>query len=412
MKYGLIGERLPHSFSKEIHEALGRYSYELCELERDDVRDFITKKEFEGINVTIPYKEAVMPYLDFISDEAKKIGAVNVVVNRNGKLYGYNTDFSGMKLMILKADIDIKGGKVLILGSGGTSKTAFAVSEHLGAREIYIVSRTPAPGEISYDDALKNHADTDFIINCTPVGMYPKPDVSPIYLDGFENLSGVIDVIYNPLRTKLICDAKKRNIKTVGGLYMLVSQAMSAAEYFLNEKIDESITEKIYKNILSQKENIVLIGMPGCGKSTVGEALAKRLGRELYDTDAELEKKIGSVTDFITTHGETAFRAEEKEVIRELCIKASGAVISTGGGAVLDCENTDRLKRSGKIYFIDRNIDLIVPTSSRPLSSNREALEKRYRERYGIYTASCHKRIENNKDKNSVINAIAEDFEN
>ncbi len=409
MRYGLIGEKLPHSFSKEIHEKLGRYEYELIEIERESLGSFIKKKDFAAINVTIPYKEAVIPYLDGISDEAEKIGAVNVIINRSGKLFGYNTDFLGMKNMLKWGKIDLYGKKVLVLGTGGTSKTASAVAASLGAKSILRVSRTPSVGEISYETATTSEKDADIIINTTPVGMFPRVDESPISLEAFTALSGVVDVIYNPLRTRLINSAKRLGLPSVSGLYMLVSQAVLAAELFLGESLPEGTTEKIYSEILCEKENIILVGMPGCGKTTLGEMLSKKLGKSLFDSDSELEKQIGNVGAFIKSEGEGSFRAKESEVIKSLSL-SSGAVISTGGGAVLRSENVERLSQNGRIYFIDRDISLILPTESRPLSSDRASLEKRYSERYGIYMSSKDRRIENNASPEAALEEIIKDF--
>ncbi len=412
MKYGLVGEKLPHSFSKEIHEKIGLYKYELCEVAKEDFDIFAEKKDFKGINITIPYKQSIIPHLYFISDKAKAIGAVNVAINKDGKLYGYNTDFEGLRSLILREGFDFSGKTVLILGTGGTSKTARAVAEDLGALNVVNVSRKEQAGAITFGDTVLKYSDADFIINTTPSGMYPETENIPYDMDLslFASLSGVIDVIYNPISTKLVNSARKLGISAVGGLYMLVSQAVAAAELFTGEKLGKEVCEKIYRELLSEKENIVLVGMPGSGKSTVGALLSERLGKAFYDTDEELSKKTGNISEYINKNGEAAFRKAESETIKELSGNTTGAVISTGGGAVLKYENVESLRRNGRIYFIDRDISLITPTKSRPLSSDREKLQKLYNERYEIYLSSCDKRIENNGSPEECADKITEDI--
>jgi shikimate dehydrogenase len=285
MEYGLIGEHLGHSFSAIIHGKIANYPYELKELSQTELPAFMQKKDFKAINVTIPYKQAVIDYLDEIDENAKKIGAVNTVVNRSGKLIGYNTDFFGMKALADKIGVSLEGKKVLILGSGGTARTANAVAASLGADQILTVSRSDKENCITYESVYKDHLDAEYIINTTPVGLYPNQDgtdgqlPTPIDLTAFPNLKGVLDAIFNPLRTNLICHAKKNGTAADGGLYMLVAQAVYAAEKFLDTALDKSIIDRIYDELRSQIENIVLIGMPGCGKSTVGKRLAKLLNR-------------------------------------------------------------------------------------------------------------------------------------
>ncbi len=387
MEYGLIAEKLSHSFSKEIHNKLADYTYELKELKQSELKEFILKKEFKAINVTIPYKEAVMPYLDEIDDKASVIGSVNTVVNRNGKLYGYNTDFFGMKQLCLKNVISFKGKKVLILGSGGTAKTAYAVSKDMGGAEIYFVSRKKTDNTVTYDEAKNNHFDADIIINTTPVGMYPNIDKSPINLSDFKCLTAVVDVIYNPLKTKLVLEAEKLGIKAVGGLYMLVAQAKAACERFLNKDINEDILDRVYKEVLVLKQNVVFVGMPSSGKTTVGKMVAQRLSRDFFDTDLLVFKKTGMTpAEIINEQGEKAFRIIESEVISEVS-KLSGVVIATGGGAILNDENIENLKKNGLIWFIDRPLESLKTGSDRPLSSSKEELLKRFDERFPKYNA-------------------------
>ena len=388
MKYGLVGKTLKHSFSKEIHSLIADYPYNLIELSETEFDDFFKAKDFDGVNITIPYKERVIPYLDYISDEAKSIGAVNTVVNKNGKLYGYNTDYLGLKSLIERTG-DINGKTVAILGTGGTSKTAYAVCESLKAKSIVKVSRNKTAGVITYDELKNDYQSIDVIINTTPVGTYPNIFDTPIDLDGFNNLSLVIDVVYNPLETRLVQNAKEKNIKADGGLYMLVAQAVKASALFLDGDYDEKLTDKIYGVIKSQKQNIVLTGMPSSGKSTIGRILADRLGREFIDTDQLIEKNANKkIPDIIKEQGEVAFRRLERDAIKEVS-KLSNKIIATGGGVILNENNILDLKLNGKIVFIDRSLDLLLPTSDRPLSSSKEDLKKRYDERYDIYLATA-----------------------
>ena len=410
MLYGCIGEKLGHSFSKEIHNMIATYSYELKEIPSDKVDDFMREKSFLGINVTIPYKEKVMPHLYEIDEGAMAIGAVNTVVNRGGRLFGYNTDFWGMKKLLEHAGITLQDKKVAILGTGGTSKTAKAVARHLGAKEILTVSRRKDAGTIVYDELYQKHKDVEVIINTTPVGMFPNADVSPLDLSFFKMLSGVCDAVYNPLSTHLICQAKKRGIPAEGGLYMLVAQAVRASEIFMDTVYDDALLENIYKKILSKKKNIVLIGMPACGKTTVGQQIAKTLGRPFTDTD-ELVVLTGgeSIPDIFAKYGEKEFRRRESAVIKHASTLL-GNVIATGGGAVINQSNVNNLMQNGHIFFLDRSLSLLLPTEDRPLGSTKEAIEKRYNERYDIYCASCHTHIDADQDVETVANTIIEEF--
>lgn len=412
MKYGCIGEHLKHSFSKEIHNALTDYEYDILEIPKEELADFAEKKDFLAINVTIPYKELIMPHMHYIDAHAKEIGAVNTIVNRSGKLYGYNTDFHGMSELIRHAGIQIKGRKVVILGTGGTSKTAFAVAKALGAKEVLRVSRSAREDAIIYDELYEKHSDADVIINTTPCGMFPNISDSPIDISKLKNLSGVIDAVYNPLRTSLILDAKKRGISAEGGLYMLVSQAVRASEIFIGTTYPNNETERIYKKIVRDKENIVLIGMPASGKTTVGNILAEKMDREIIDTDELISMRVGkSIPVIFSEYGEEYFRRIESEIIEEVSSK-TGVIISTGGGAVLNENNVNALRKNGRIYFIDRPLDALIPTSDRPLASTREAIEKRYNERYSIYTSSSDVIIDASCDAHSVADKIERNFSN
>lgn len=408
MEYGLIGEKLTHSFSKEIHTKYFGLNYELKELSPDEVEPFLMKKDFKAINVTIPYKQKVMLYLDFISDEAQKIGAVNVIVNREGKLYGYNTDYSGLRLMLEASGVDFKGKNVLILGDGATSKTAFAVAEDLGAFGIKKASRKKNENTVSYAEAsaLKN---TQIIINTTPVGMYPNIHETLVNISDFPNLEGVFDVVYNPLRSRLVVDAKNQGITAMGGLYMLVAQAVFAAEKFGVKNIDTAITDKIYNEILNQKQNVVLVGMPASGKSTIGKLLAEDLGIEFIDTDIEIVKTYGEIAHIFEEMGESGFREIEMKIIKEIAT-LQGKVIATGGGAVLRKENVNALKQNGKVYFLDRPLEDLVVTNDRPLAQTSAMLAKRYKERYQIYCDCADIRIDASGSKESVLSSIKGDF--
>ncbi len=406
MLYGLIGEKLGHSYSKEIHAAIADYDYELRELAPDEVESFIKGKEFNAINVTIPYKEKVMPYLDFISDEAKSIGSVNTVVNNDGRLYGYNTDFAGMCAMIAHYGIDVSGKKVLILGTGGTSKTANAVSRALGAGDVLTVSRSGGNGRITYPEAYEKHSDAEIIINTTPVGMYPKTEDCPIDISAFSKLSGVIDAIYNPLRTVLVSNSIKRGIPACGGLYMLAAQAVYASAHFQGKELAPELIDKAFEMVEREKQNIVLIGMPSAGKSTVGRRLAELTGREFYDSDDVVTPLLGMpINDYFALNGEAPFRAFERQVIAELS-KKSGCVIATGGGVPLFPENTERLRRNSVIVFIDRSPEKLLATPDRPLSRDPEKLKRRYNERYAIYKKESDIQV----DGDGSVDEVAEEI--
>lgn len=407
-EYGLIGEKLGHSFSKEIHEQVAEYTYNLIELNSEEFHEFMCNAGFKGINVTIPYKRQVIKYLDRMSHVASDIGAVNCVKNIDGKLFGHNTDFDGLMALIEHAGIDVRGKKALILGTGGTSETAMAVLKNMGAYNIIRVSRTGRDKAVSYEDAASLHSDAQIIVNTTPCGMYPNVDAQAVNLDSFPLAEGVIDVVYNPIRTKLVSQALEKGIKAEGGLYMLVAQAVKASEFFLSMRFNDDVTEKIFKGILARKTNIVLTGMPASGKSTIGKILAKKMGRELFDTDALIVKKAGmTITDIFKKYGEEHFRNLESEVIKEVSLK-SGVIIATGGGAVLKKENIDALKQNGKIFFRNRAVEKLVPTGDRPTASTKEQIMKRYEERYPIYMKTCDYVV---REQDSLEKAAAEILE-
>ena len=387
-KYGCIGKKLTHSFSKEIHAKLADYAYDLIELAEEEIAPFFEKKDFAAINVTIPYKQTVIPYLDSISEVAERIGAVNTIVNKDGKLCGYNTDYYGMKALIERIGIDLTGKKVLVLGTGGTSKTARVVAADMGAAEILTVSRRKTDHYITYEEAVQKHADANVIINTTPSGMYPDCESRPIDITEFTQLTGVVDVVYNPLCTNLVLDAKQRGIKAEGGLYMLIMQAVVAVERFLDTRIAKEVADQVFASIYASKENVVLAGMPGSGKSTVGKLLNIE-GFEFVDTDEEIEKRCGcSIKELIQEKGEAHFRALETEVIREVS-SMNCRIISTGGGAVLKEENVRALKRNGKLYFLNADLSRLQATDSRPLSDTQEKLARLYTERMSLYTGTA-----------------------
>lgn len=411
MKYGLLGEKLGHSFSKEIHARLADYEYELRELNAEELDALFRKKDFEAVNVTIPYKQTVIPYLDEISERAKTIGAVNAVVNRDGKLFGDNTDFAGMRALAIHAGADMKNKKVLVLGTGGTSKTARAVAKDLGAREVLRVSRTKKEDAVTYEEAAEKHSDAQIIINTTPVGMFPKTNASPIALSAFPKLEAVLDAIFNPLRTELVLSAQEKGITASGGLYMLVAQAVYASALFLNKETDEKKTDEVYKEILNEKRNIFLIGMPSSGKSSVGKKFAEMTGKEFEDTDTTLVKKFGEpIADYIRKNGEKAFRDAESEVIAEAA-KERGKVIATGGGAILREENVREMKRNGVTVFLDRDLSLLTATSDRPLSSTKEALERLYNERFPIYEKAADVTVKSNDEIGAVAQAVRKELD-
>lgn len=390
MKYGLIGKTLKHSYSKIIHEMFGEYSYELVSVEEKEIAKLLENEAFGGFNVTIPYKKIIMPYCDEISDRAKKIGSVNTVVKKNGKLLGYNTDYAGFLAMANRAKITFNGKKVAILGSGGTYNTAFAVVKDNGAREIVSVSRS---GEFNYKN-IEKWNDCEIIINTTPVGMYPDNGNSVLNLDDFKNCQGVIDVVYNPLKTKLVFEAQKRGIKATGGLYMLVFQAKEAFELFVGKKLTEKDVDLVFEKLKNDMTNIVFIGMPGSGKSTAGKYYAEKSKKELLDLDALIEEKAKmSIPEIFERFGEERFRDLESERVKEIGVK-TGAVISCGGGIIKRKENLYPLAQNGKIVWIKRDVRSLE-TSGRPLSKDITALLKMEKERTPMYREFADLIIEN-----------------
>ena len=401
-KYGLLGEHLTHSFSPLIHSRFGDYPYDLYEVERDELEKWVRSNDLAGYNVTIPYKQEIMKYCHVISEGAEKIGAVNTVVKcQDGTLFGDNTDYYGFSYMLSKLPVDVGGKKALVLGSGGASKTVQTVLSELGA-QVVVVSRS---GQDNYHN-IANHKDAYLLVNTTPVGMYPHCPCSPVDLNVFENLSGVCDVIYNPAKTQLILQAEKLGIPTVSGLPMLVAQAKRAAEIFLMKEIDNSLIEKTEKEIASTTRNIVLVGMPGSGKTTVGKLAAKILGRRFTDSDEEIERVTGTTpSEIIRSKGEGEFRRIETQVLADIC-KESSLVIATGGGAVTVEDNKDLLRQNSVVVFIDRNTESLA-TDDRPLSVN---LLELYKKRLPMYNSFAHIKVDGNKSADEVAEDVIKAF--
>ena len=399
MRFGLLGRKLGHSYSPQIHNLLGGYPYELFEREPEDVADFLKNGEFDGINVTIPYKKTVIPCLDEIDPLALRLGAVNTIVRRNGKLKGYNSDYFGFRSMVQRTGIAVAGKKALVLGSGGASVTAQAVLEDLGA-EVVVISRS---GENNYQN-LHRHADAALLVNTTPVGMYPNTGEAPVDVSVFPALEVVLDVVYNPARTQLLLDCEKLGIPAFNGLWMLVAQAKQSAQWFLDTPLPDSLVADIHGRLRSQMENIVLIGMAGCGKSTIGRLLAKETGKTFRDADAEIEKLAGrTIPEIFARDGEAEFRRLETAVLSELG-KQSGLVIATGGGCVTRVENHPLLHQNGRILWIRRDPGKL-PTAGRPLSQKTDPAVL-YEQRKPLYAAFADAAVENEGTLGEVLTAI------
>jgi len=408
IRCGLIGEKLSHSFSPQIHSHLCDYSYTLFEMSENEVGEFVRSNKYDSTNVTIPYKKTVMPFLEEISDEAERIGSVNTIIRtESGALRGENTDYFGFSYLLERSGIEISGKKVLILGTGGASLTARAVCADMGAESIIFVSRN---GKINYTNVYERCANTEVIINCTPVGMYPKNLVSPIELDRFPALVGVADMIYNPAKTKLLLDAERLGIKNINGLSMLVAQAKRACELFLGETIENSEIDRICSMIEAETGNIILVGMPGCGKSTIAKALAEATGRELIDTDELIVKnEERSIPEIFAAEGEEYFRECESRVAADVG-KMSGKIISTGGGIVTRASNLDSLRQNGTIFFIHRELELLS-RDGRPLSQGAN-LEEMYQKRHPLYLTFADFTVDNCTTVDECAEAIANIFLN
>lgn len=405
MRCALIGEKLSHSYSRLIHKKFGMYSYDLVELPPDNLKEFVEHGGYDAFNVTIPYKSAIIPYIDKVETLAMQIGAINTVCRLGGKTYGYNTDILGMAYMLKRAGIALGGKHVMIFGSGGTGKTAEMLAKKNGAASITVVSRS---GSVNYKNFYELQQ-TQIIINTTPVGMYPYSDISLADLSKFRNLEAVADVIYNPMRTRLMLQARELNLKYAGGLYMLVAQAKYSMDIFVKNRHPDEIIEQVYKYLLSRIINIVLIGMPGSGKTSIGKAVARRERRRYVDSDAEIVASEGrAITEIFAEKGEEYFRKKEKQTLF-LLGSQNGMVISTGGGAVLDRENYYSLKANGRIYYLEREITDLA-TRGRPLSTGTEALKKLLEQREPLYKAFADVTVENDGDFFSCVDKILEDI--
>ena len=379
-RYGLLGQTLSHSLSPQIHALFGEYTYELIEKQERELASFFADPSVAAMNVTIPYKKTVIPFCTELDDVAKRIGSVNTVRFDGDAVRGYNTDYYGFSYLLTQSGIAVAGKKVLVLGSGGASATVCCVLKDKQAREIVVISRS---GENHYGN-LERHRDAEVIVNTTPVGMYPETSAAPVSLAQFPVCEALVDLIYNPLRTQLLQDAEQRGMKTANGLPMLVAQAHRAAEIFFWKSLDKGLIENGLRVLERQFRNVVLVGMPGCGKSTQAGLLAEALGKYAVDTDAVVEQTTGmSIPAIFEQQGEGAFRCLEAEAVQELS-KSGGKVIATGGGAILTRENRDALRQNAVVVFLERELDELS-TSGRPLSKSREALEELYTQRLPLY---------------------------
>lgn len=407
MRFGLLGRKLGHSYSPQIHALLGDYEYPLYEKEPEEIEEFMTSGEFDGMNVTIPYKETVIPYMSQLSDTAKKIGSVNTVTRMpDGKLYGDNTDYYGFSYLLESAGFDVKDKKVIVLGNGGASKTVVCVCTDKGAKEVTVISRR---SETDNYESISKHYDADYIINTTPVGMYPDNGKSPIELEFFKSCKGVADLIYNPSKTQLLLDAEKLSIPAVNGLTMLCAQGVKAAESFTKQKYDNGKAKEITKKLESQMLNIVLVGMPGCGKSTAAKLISSMLGRELIDTDELIKEKEGrEIPEIFKDNGEEYFRNAESLAVKHAG-KQSGKIIATGGGAILRDENKAALRQNSVVVFLKRDLSQL-DTDGRPLSMNNP-LEEMYKKRLPHYEAVCDITVEVAPEKEETARRILKGLE-
>lgn len=399
MKFGLLGRKLGHSYSPMIHSMIGSSPYDLYEKEPEDLEDFLRNGDFDGLNVTIPYKKDVIEYLDEIDPLALRLGAVNTIVKRNGRLKGYNSDYFGFRSMVARSGLNVAGKKTLVLGSGGASATARAALEDLGAQALVISRR----GENNYGN-LALHADAALLVNATPLGMYPNTGAAAVDVAQFPHLEGVLDVVYNPARTQLLLDCERLGIPCWNGLWMLVSQAVQSARWFLDRELPDSLVADIHRRLRNQMENVVLIGMPGCGKSTIGRLLARETGMRFVDADAEIELMAGkSIPEIFDRDGEEEFRRLETQVLSELG-KQSGLILSTGGGCVTRAENYPLLHQNSRILWLRRDVDKL-PTAGRPLSQSTPPAVL-YEQRKALYEAFADAVVENEGTLGEVLTAI------
>lgn len=408
MEYGLIGGKLGHSFSKQIHERVGGYPYQLVPLPtEEEARAFLEKRDFKGINVTIPYKKLVIPYCHWVAPQAAAIGAVNCLVNREEKLYGYNTDYSGFCYLLDANGISLKDRVVLILGSGATHNTLTAVCRDRGAREILTAGRRGGEGILTYDQAARR-SDVQVVLNASPAGMFPENGSCLLDLSGLTNLEGVADCVYNPFSTRLVLEARERGIPAVGGFEMLVAQAVYAAQLFLDRTFDPEVIPQTVSSLRSQLCNVSLIGMPSSGKTTVGRRLARELGKTFVDLDEEIEKEAGiSIPEIFARGGEEAFRNLETQVTARVT-QGQNQLISTGGGIVLRKKNHFLLRQNGPVILLRRPLDQLEVGGGRPLSKSREELARMEQERAPFYQAAADGVVENQGDLDAVCRRALE----
>ena len=407
MKFGLLGRTLGHSFSPRIHSALGNTNYELFEREPSQLQEFFDDQELQGINITFPYKVNALEACDVVDPRAERIGCVNTMVRKDGKWHGYNTDYDGFVFTLKHAGIDVSGKECIILGDGASSATVHVALEDLGAKNITHLSRKAAP---FYTDAPNYYETAQIIINCTPIGMYPHNPASLIDITQFSKLEGVVDLIYNPRRTILLLQAEMMEIPHCDGLPFLVAQGVEAANHFQGESFGTKEIEQILRDMRREKENIILIGMPGVGKTTVGKALGEEMGRTCVDVDHELEKEIGDISTYITEQGEPAFREKEAEMIAKFGTQ-TGLIISTGGGCVTVPKNFAHLRQNGRIYQLTQPVENLS-TSGRVLSSGGiERLRELEATRTPMYESFAQCIVEHNRNAPETVAAILEDFE-
>lgn len=407
MKFGLLGRTLGHSFSPRIHSALGNTNYELFEREPSQLQEFFANPELQGINITIPYKVNALEACDVVDPRAERIGCVNTMVRKDGKWHGYNTDYDGFVFTLQHAGIDVSDKECIILGDGASSATVHVALEDLGARNIVHLSRKTAP---FYGDAPNYYETAQIIINCTPIGMYPHNPANLIDITQFSKLEGVVDLIYNPRRTILLLQAEMMEIPHCDGLPFLVAQGVEAAKHFQGESFGTKEIEQILRDMRREKENIILIGMPGVGKTTVGKALGEEMGRTCVDVDHELEKEIGDISTYITEQGEPAFREKEAEMIAKFGTQ-TGLIISTGGGCVTVPKNFAHLRQNGRIYQLTQPVENLS-TSGRVLSSGGiERLRELEATRTPMYESFAQCIVEHNRNAPETVSAILEDFE-
>lgn len=409
-QYGLIGGKLGHSYSKIIHEQIEDYTYELMPLPTEaEARAFMEKRMFAAINVTIPYKQLVIPYCDVVDPKAQAIGAVNTIVNRDGKLYGYNTDYAGFAYLAKAHGVDFAGKTVLILGTGGTHSTVTAVCRDGGAKEILTASRTGKDGALLYSEAM-HRRDVQIVVNTTPCGMYPNVGQCLIDPKAFPRLEAVLDVIYNPFRTELLLRAEDCGVTAAGGFEMLVAQAVFAAEHFTGKTLDSAaIIPDVSRRLRHELANVSIIGMPGCGKSTVGAALAKRLGKKFVDLDAEIERRTGyTIPDIFAQEGEAAFRRYEADVLADIA-KGNSQVIACGGGVIKNPANSRALRQNGPVLWVRRPLERLA-TGGRPLSKGGAALKQLEAERTPLYSAASTAVLENNGTLAEAVERAVELF--